>query len=95
MAKYINRQHYQAMISALYTGSARINNISSNLQTIASIASSALGQEDTSVEGLYKEIRKATIKYADLSDSIRNLASSMETELASAEEEHAIWNEDN
>ena len=94
MADRINEEKYMHMIEELHTCATRIYSISSNLQSVASVASSALGEEDASIPGIYKGIRECTLKAANLVEMVRALAATMSREQEAAMIEKKLWEND-
>lgn len=94
MAERMIESKYQAMLEALYNFAGRVGSLSSNMQTLALVASSALEDEDTAVPGIYKQIRDCTVRYSDLTDRALSIASSISKELEAAKQEHSVWSDD-
>lgn len=94
MAERIRESNYQAMLEALYNFAGRVGTLSSSMQTLALVASSALEDEDTAVPAIYKQIRDCTVKYSNLTDQALAIASSISSELDAAKQENSVWSDD-
>ena len=94
MAERIRESNYQGMLEALYNFAGRVNTLSSNLQSLALVASSALEEEDTAVPAIYKQIRDCTLKYSNLTSQALAIATSINEELEMAKEENTVWSDD-
>lgn len=94
MAERIRESNYQSMLEALYNFVGRVNTISSNMQSLALVASSALEEEDTAVPAIYKQVRDCTLKYSNLTSEALAIAANISEELEMAKEENTVWSDD-
>lgn len=94
MAERIRESNYQAMLDALYNFAGRAASLSSNMQTLALVVSSALEDEDTAVPAIYKQVRDCSVKYSSLATQALHIASAISKELEMARKESAAWSDD-
>lgn len=92
MADNIRNANYQAMMQALYNFHGRVYILASELHNVGLVASSALDEEDHAVPAIREELRRATVKYADLTKQAMDIAKAMEEELENVKKEQSIWN---
>ena len=94
MAERISEPNYQAMMEALYNFAGRVSTLSSNMQTLALVAKSALEEEDNAVLDIYKSVSTCTTKYLNLVKEAQRLAGDIRNELEKAKRERDVWSDD-
>lgn len=94
MAQRVSEEKYDAMISALYTFASNVYIAASELQTLASVCTQALGEGDKAVDEIYKKIKDCQLKYAEATTQAKSIAAAMQEELDEQRKEDEIWNSD-
>lgn len=94
MAERVIESNYGEMISALYTFASNVYTKASEMQTVASVAASALGDEDSGVAETYKKLRECQLKYCEAVDMAKHIAATMQEELDEIKKEREIWESD-
>ena len=94
MADKINEQKYEAMISALQTFASTVSTKASEMQSLAAVCRSALGDNDEGSAEIYKKISECQVKYGDAATEALNIASEMQEELDEQRKEREIWDSD-
>ena len=88
----VNEAKYNQMISALYTFAGNVYTSASELQTLASVCVSAIGEEDSAVPKIYNDIKACQLKYMEAVEQAKKIAAAMQEELDEQKKEEAIWN---
>lgn len=94
MAQRVDEAKYEAMISALNAFASNVYTASSEMQTLASVCTQVLGEEDKAVGEIYSKIRNCQLKYADACNQAKSIAAAMQAELEQQRKEDQIWSED-
>ena len=94
MAQRVDEAKYEAMISALNTFASNVYTASSEMQSLASVCTQALGEEDKAVGEIYSKIKDCQLKYADACTQARNIAAAMQEELDEQRKEDQVWSSD-
>lgn len=81
MAERIVEQNYKNMIDALGTFGSAVSVIQSELESIATLAQSELGEGDSDIESIAKQVKSCCLKYAELSNQAIEIANAMQEEL--------------
>jgi len=90
----IDEKKYEDMISALHTFASNVYNASSEMQSLATVCASALGDEDPAVSQITSKINECQVKYSDACDTARSIANEMQEELDEQRQENDVWAED-
>lgn len=90
----INEQKYEEMISVLHTFATNVYNASSEMQSLATVCASALGDEDPAVAQITSQINDCQVKYADVCETARSIANEMQEELDEQRKENEMWSSD-
>jgi len=88
------RTNYIHMLSSLSTFCTRIGNISESLHNAATACGSALGQEDSGVQAICKDVQKIQQKYADLAMEAKKIQDALLEDLQLMDKEAQVWKED-
>lgn len=90
----IDEAKYEAMISALYRFASQVYVSASEMQTLASVCTQALGEEDKAVPEIYAKIRDCQLKYAEATNQAKAIAAAMQEELDEQRKEDQVWSND-
>ncbi len=93
MAK-INEQAYETMIAALYAFASKVYVSASEMQTLASVCTQAIGEGDKANQEIYGRVRDCTLRYAECTDVAKHIAEQMQFELDRQREEDQVWGDD-
>jgi len=91
MAERVLDSNYQAMIQALYDFKGRVYTLANELHNVGLQASSALGDDDSAVAAIRRDLRNCTVKYCELTEKATEIAKGMEEEIESAKKDHSLW----
>ena len=94
MADRVNEAKYEAMIEALNTFANIVYTKSSEMQTIANVCQSALGDNDEGSAEIYKKISECQAKYGDAAKDAVDIAAAMQEELDAQRAERDVWESD-
>ena len=94
MASIVNEAKYEAMISALNKFASTVYTKSSEMQSLATVCRSALGDTDEGSAEIYKKISECQVKYADAAKEARDIAAQMQEELDEQRKEREVWAND-
>ena len=64
------------------------------MQTLASVCTQALGEEDKAVPEIYAKIRDCQLKYAEATNQAKAIAAAMQEELDEQRKEDQVWSND-
>lgn len=87
----IDEAKYEAMISALYRFASQVYVSASEMQTLASVCTQALGEEDKAVPEIYAKIKDCQLKYAEATNQAKAIAAAMQEELDEQRKEDQVW----
>jgi hypothetical protein len=87
----INESKYEEMISALHIFATNVDLASSEMQSLAVVSASFLGEEDPAVSGIASHINTCRIKYAEACETARKIAYEMQNELDEQRNENQVW----
>ena len=90
----IDEAKYEAMISALYRFASQVYVSASEMQTLASVCTQALGEEDKAAPEIYAKIRDCQLKYAEATNQAKAIAAAMQEELDEQRKEDQVWSND-
>jgi transposase len=94
MADKMRVSNYQAMIEALYNFGSRTSQISQNIMQAANNCRSLLGEEDSSITGIYTLATRSQKAYNEVALKALRIARDMAEELDKGELELMLWETD-
>lgn len=94
MAQRVDEAKYEAMISALHAFASNVYTAASEMQSLASVCTQALGEEDKAVGEIYTKIKDCQLKYAEATNEAKSIAAAMQEELDEQKKEDQVWSSD-
>lgn len=94
MASYINKNNYQAMISALALFAKNTGETCEQLKSAAASCEQAIGSEDQAVAGISQSVQRGVQVYASLAKEALRIANLMKNELETLDREQRVWSSD-
>lgn len=94
MADRIVESKYESMISALNNFATNIRTKAGEMQSLANICQSALGEGDEGAMQIHRKISECVSKYNDAAGEAISIAQKMQTELDNQRREREVWNSD-
>ena len=94
MAERFDKTKSAAMISALNTFAANVDNEMSAMQTLCNTCVQAIGEDDMAASKILAEIQKCQLKYKDATKRARSIAAAIQNESDDLDQENNIWSED-